>query len=187
MFKRTLFDMNLEKNLIDNVLECEVKLGHSDIPLTFFYPASELCELLKCSSDMLTEAISDFRKSVMNTLGDVTVSEVKSEKGRYGITVPVTGVNWISKNYKVSDFVKAFVEHISSYEASVTSVTSLFKSFSDSVEIKKLCETETAIWFTDYNIDPYVYFLEQNDFGLEYHRYTHEAYEASLKEHHHHG
>ena len=38
----------LERNLIDNILESEVKLGCASTPVTFYYPESSLNELLDC-------------------------------------------------------------------------------------------------------------------------------------------
>ena len=43
----------LERNLIDNILESEVKLGCASTPVTFYYPESSLNELLDCNNDEL--------------------------------------------------------------------------------------------------------------------------------------
>ncbi|WNV56574.1 DUF3877 family protein [Oscillospiraceae bacterium NTUH-002-81] len=35
-----------------------------------------------------------------------------------------------------------------------------------------------GFWFADGQPDPYVYHVEVDDFGLEYHRFTRKSYEA---------
>ena len=35
-----------------------------------------------------------------------------------------------------------------------------------------------GFWFADGQPDPYVYHVEEDDFGLEYHRFTRKSYEA---------
>ena len=61
----------------------------------------------------------------------------------------------------------------------------LFKSYDSKVITRRENDSEIAIWFEDDSIDPYVYFLEENDFGLEYHRYTKKAYEEAMNNHNH--
>ncbi len=43
----------LERNLIDNILESEVKLECASTPVTFYYPESSLNELMDCNNDEL--------------------------------------------------------------------------------------------------------------------------------------
>ena len=50
----------LERNLIDNILESEVKLGQACSPITFYYPESSLTELLDCSAGELPLKIAEF-------------------------------------------------------------------------------------------------------------------------------
>lgn len=169
--------MNLERNLIDNILECGVKIGQIDMAMTFYYPLSSLYELLEADSTNLDSKVAEFCEAIKDTLGLVKITEVKGEKGRFGINVPAAGVKWVNNNFEASKFCKEFVAKINSMDATVDEIISLFKSFDPDCVIDKVDEHETALWFTDDSVDPYVYFLEENDFGLEYHRYTKKAYE----------
>ena len=49
----------LERNLIDNILESEVKLGRPSTSITFYYPESSLTELLECGTNELDSAIDE--------------------------------------------------------------------------------------------------------------------------------
>ena len=56
-------------------------------------------------------------------------------------------------------------------------VCQVFYDFSGEVTIEKVEEREWGIWFTKGDIDSYVYYVEEDEFGLEYHRFTKEAYQ----------
>lgn len=175
--------MTLEQNIIDNILECEVKIGHNSVQFTVYYPNDSLCELLDCDEDNVIDALSTFKSNVRDTLGDVVLATAQDGSGRVGITIPASGVDWVSSNYKPSDFSVAFISMIKSFEATEENIISLFNSFDSNVVIERENEAEFAIYFSNESIDPYVYFIEQNDFGFEYHRYTREAYKRAMHNH----
>lgn len=175
--------MDLKQNLIDNILECEVKLGPMEMSMTFYYPQSSLCELLDTTDSMLLEAIEKFCVEVKDTLGPVKIAELPSEKGRFGIKIPKEGVKWVSSNYTASQFVIDFISKIQTRGIHIEDIIMLFKSFDANVVIiddHETCddhdERAVALMFDNDSIDPYVYKIEENAFGLEYHRYTKKAY-----------
>lgn len=174
--------MNLETNLIDNIIECEVKLGHAHTPISFYYPKSSLLELLDCSEADFLSCAEAFVKGIKNTLGEVTISEVKSEPGRYQVTVSADGVDWVSLYYKPSDFIKRFAVDIHKTGNTLCGILETFKTFSNDIVVEKVKENEWGIYFLDDSIDPYVYYIEENSFGLEYHRFTHKAYRLLLED-----
>lgn len=169
--------MDLERNLIDNILECEIKLGHASLPVSFYYPCRSLLELLQCKEEQLPAAIKIFQQKQQGRLGDVVIEELVSEKGRYVITVPASGVDWVSTNYQPSEFMKLFVAEITNPNNDLQDILKVFQRFSANIEVKEISEEEWAVRFCDSSIDPYVYHIERNFFGLEYHRFTQEAYE----------
>ena len=159
----------LERNLIDNILESEVKLGRASTPVTFYYPESSLNELLDCDSDGLSMAIAEFRRNANNHLGNVVIEELSKEKGRYMIKIPIEGLDWVHQNFKPSDFMKDFICNIRKTDNTLENISELFYRYSLDVEIKKIN-------------DPYVYHIEQGIFGLEYHRFTKESYKEMSTE-----
>ena len=70
-----------------------------------------------------------------------------------------------------------FVKEIKRPGNSIENITRLFLKYSKDVVVKENGENEWAIYFMDETTDPYVYHIEQNVFGLEYHRFTRAAYE----------
>lgn len=168
--------MDLERNIIDNILECQVKLGMADLPIRFYYPQASLIELLECSNETLNQEIEKFKKKVCNSLGRLEIVELKNEKGRYGITVPVEGIKWVYANFTPSEFMQAFIAGIKSPGITLEEVIHIFKRFSDQVNVNQVNDHEWAVSFENPDIDPYVYHIEKDCFGLEYHRFSHKAY-----------
>lgn len=169
--------MTLKQNLIDNILECEAKLGFAKIPISFYYPKSSLTELLNCEDGDLASAIQKFQTDEMDKFGQVLIHELINEKGRFEVTVPQTGVEWVHENYRPSEFTFAFVKLIKEPGKTISDLINLFRGFSEAVDVKKMSDTQWSICFEDESIDPYIYHIEQNVFGLEYHRFTRKAYE----------
>lgn len=169
--------MDLERNLIDNILECEIKLGHASLAISFYYPKNSLFELLDCIEQDLDKKIKEFQEKELEKLGYIEIKELPNEKGRYGVTIPAKGVDFVSSNYVPTDFMKSFVHEIKKTGSTLDSMKKFFEQFSEDVVVEKVNNEEWAIWFQDESIDPYVYYIEQNLFGLEYHRFTKKAYE----------
>ena len=140
--------MDLERNLIDNILECEIKLGHASLPVSFYYPCRSLLELLQCKEEQLPAAIKIFQQKQQGRLGDVVIEELVSEKGRYVITVPASGVDWVSTNYQPSEFMKLFVAEITNPNNDFRDILKVFQRFSENIEVKIFRMFETLSRYT---------------------------------------
>ena len=170
----------LEQNLIDNILECRVKLGDADTQISFYFPLSSLAELLECSPENIDSSIREFRNNEQGRLGFVQFEECSNEKGRYAVTIPLEGINWVQENYQPSDFMKDFINEIRKPANTFDNLIKVFHKYSPDIDVKDISATEHAICFRDMTIDPYVYYIEQNMFGLEYHRFTRESFKKLI-------
>ena len=74
--------------------------------------------------------------------------------------------------FRPSDFIGEIHRPYNTLEG----IAEVFHKFSSDVIIDKVNADEWAFSFADEGIDPYVYHVEQNVFGLEYHRFTRGAY-----------
>lgn len=174
--------MDLEKNLIDNILECELKLGYANTPICFYYPITSLMELLGCEEIGIDSAIQQFQERELTRLGKVIIKEQANEKGRYAVTIPVDGIRWVHTHFQPTDFMRLLISEINRPGNSLEDIVKIFTHFSSEVDVKKVSEKEWVIGFVDESIDPYVYHIEENEFGFEYHRFTREAYEKTMGE-----
>ncbi|WP_104805349.1 DUF3877 family protein [Blautia marasmi] len=169
--------MDLKKNIFDNIKECEIKIGYREEDMNLYYPKESLQELLLTAEENLSQAIAAFCESAGQELGGLTIKETE-EKGRYCVHVPSEGVRYVHENVNDSPFLKAFLEEIFNPGNTVDDIVNIFKRFSQDVAVEKIHEHEWGISFRNPEIDPYVYYLEQDEFGLQYHRFTKKAYDA---------
>lgn len=103
--------MDLKKNILDSVKECEIKLGYRQEAVSLYYPKNVLKELLTATDDNLQDKISEFCQSAAEELGEVCIVETQ-EVGRYQIVIPEKGVSYVHENVEASTFLKEFVENI---------------------------------------------------------------------------
>ena len=167
--------MNLEKNIFDTVKEWELKIGYRREDIRLYYPEESLLELLGTETMGLQEEIDRFCHKMYKNLGRVEIEETE-EKGRYCIKVSSEVVEYIHRNIPENVFLKTLLTVVTTPGKKLEDALAVFKKFSGDVEIEKIKEHEWAVSFTDPGIDPYVYYMEEDDFGLEYHRFTKEAY-----------
>lgn len=168
--------LDMEENIVDNILESFVKLGKADTPISFYYPISSLLGLLDCDKDHLNVAIDEFKKEMVNSLGDITIKELAYEKDRYEVRIPLKGVRWVRENYKPTPFTEEFIKIIQKPNQSIEEVLKVFNAFSQDIIVDELKSGTLAVSFKDKMIDKYVYLIEQNEFGLQYHRFTQKEY-----------
>lgn len=172
--------MDLKKNIFDSVKECEIKLGYRKEAISLYYPESVLKELLPATDDNLQEKIEEFCRSAAGELGRVQIAETQ-EEGRYQIVIPREGVAYVHENVKAGSFLKAFVENIYKPGMKKEDIIALFQQFSDGVIVEQAGENEWAVYFESPEVDAYVYYIEEDEFGLQYHRFTQESYRELMK------
>lgn len=69
-----------------------------------------------------------------------------------------------------------FISEIKKPGNTLEDMKALFYRFSPEIVVTKNTDAEWGLCFKDESIAPYVYHIEQNTFGLEYHRFTRVAY-----------
>lgn len=168
----------LEKNLCDTMKEWELKIGCSSEPLELYYPAETLSSLLQISKgdmQLLSEALEVFCEQVRERLGILKISRTGD---RFCIRIPKEGSLYVKEHIKANPFLIRFLEVINKPESSLTDVEQVFYEFSGQVVKKQEAEGEFVFFFQDPEIDEYVYCVEEDEFGLEYHRFTRADYQA---------
>jgi len=173
-------EMDLKRNILDSVKECEIKLGYRQEAVSLYYPKNVLKELLSATDDDLQECINGFCQSVARELGEVCIMETQ-EAGRYQVVIPEKGVAYVHENVEAGAFMKAFVENIYKPGMGRDGMIALFRQFSDKVVVEQAGEKEWAVYFESPEIDAYVYYMEEDEFGLQYHRFTRESYRELMR------
>ena len=170
----------LEKNLYDNILEAQVKLGYEGRPMSLNYTFSSLCHLAGAEKDKLEQTLSEFAEKVSPVFGDITFHTIN---GGYCITVPKEGTAYVYNDADGKEFIRAFIGLIRSHP-SMEEVIGLFREYSDNVAVIDMVndEFDKLVYFTDGKPDDYRYCLASEEeidgsTHITYHRFIKEDYD----------
>lgn len=168
----------LEKNIIDNIKEAQIKLGFDNRPMSLNYAESSLKNLL--GTDDVESALEDFSVSVADRLGEITFRKIKIG---FCVTVSEKGTSYVNSLDRF-EFIEEFVNTVRKHGISIDDVIAVFKKYSDNVVIeeKHNGEFDYLIYFADGVPDDYYYCitLEEEIDGhihITYHRFIKEDYE----------
>ena len=170
----------LEKNLCDNILEAQVKLGYDGRPMSLNYTTSSLCHLAGCDSGGAEDMLRTFIREASPRLGSITFRPVKDG---FCLTVPPEGTGYVNSSSDGNEFIRAFIGLIRSHPT-VDEVLGLFRSFSANVSITETDNEEFRylVYFTDGVPDDYRYCISAEEeidgsVHVTYHRFIKEDYE----------
>lgn len=170
----------LEKNIIDNIREAQLKLGYEERPISFNYLTSSLCHLLGTENIEGGELL-DFLTYTYPRLGKVTFSPIRDG---YCVTVSAEGTAYVHSHPDKSRFLIDFIETVRNHHNTIEDVFAVFNRHSGSVTIEELHneEFDYLVYFADGIPDDYRYCLTLEpcmDGGchITYHRFIPEDYE----------
>lgn len=168
----------LEKNLCDNILEAQIKLGYDGRPMSLNYTAASLRHLTG-AEDIETE-LNAFADEVSDRLGRLTFRSIRDG---YCITVPPEGTAYVHENSDPNGFLSRFIDTVRSH-TTVENVIGVFKEFSDEVEVREMDneEFQYLVYFKNGVPDDYRYCLTDEEeidgsHHITYHRFIAEDYE----------
>lgn len=173
--------MTLEKHVMDTMKEWQIKIGSFDSNIRLYYPKVSLCRYLNWNMDMdneqLSKSIEKYFAEEVKYLGNVTVS---AEQDRFCILVGKEGCDYVEKKVPEPEFLARFLEVLKSQN--MQDILNFFKEYAR--QHGTTCITtqedeeglETVVFFENEDVEPYVYFLDQNEFGITYHRFSKDDY-----------
>ena len=171
--------MNLEQNLYDTVREWQLKIGYQTEEMRLYYPEESLLELLDTTKEALPEKAKAFAAQMKRKLGEVQIIPTGKNDGRWCVCIPPQGVAYVWEHVPEPAFLKTFLAVIKAPGAKLSDVEQLFAATSSGQARSLQTEPDAkGFWFADGRPDPYVYHVEEDDFGLEYHRFTRKSYET---------
>ena len=158
----------LEKHITDTIREWQVKIGYEGGTMKLYYPAESLRRSLSLDeTEDLDAALAAFCKEVQPRLGTLAISAVKD---RYCMEIP--------------ELLQNLLQVITTPGNTMEQVRNCFSSYAEkmhtTVEENASEEHEMGhvFSFSDPSVDEYCYCVEENEFGLTYHRFSREDYEA---------
>ena len=170
----------LEKHIVDTVKEWQMKIGFQEGGMELYYPKKSLMEALEVREN-LHEALHEFKKAVRPRLVKIEISH-KGE--RYCLEVSEKGCRYIAEVIPKPEFLSRFLEVITKRENTMNEVRECFREYAKekgtaAVEKNEMVhELGRVFYFENEKIEEYVYCVEENEFGLTYHRFSREDYQA---------
>lgn len=174
----------LAQHMVDTVKEWQCKIGVRKEKMDLFYPLESLKELLQlepaASTEELEKTLTEFQKENESLFGKL---HFWKEKKRYGIEIPEDGVIHIAKTIPDPEFLKSFLKVIQNPASKMDDVCNCFQQFAK--EKEDVLHQENMVhdglgsvfYFEKDSTERYVYCVEDDDFGLTYHRFTRKEYE----------
>lgn len=173
----------LERNICDNIIEAQLKLGYEKLPLSLNYTLSSLGNLLgrKMDAADMQYVLFQFALYVQPALGQLTFRPIKDG---FCITVPEEGTAFVHENCGGDGFMKDFIDIVRGHCSSVEQVLDVFRKYSGNVSAEEVNngEFDYLVRFSDGIPDEYLYCLsveEEIDGSVHvtYHRFIKEDYE----------
>lgn len=188
--------MDLKKHIFDTIKEWQLKIGYREGSMKLYYPGESLAFLL--GSDILSveAALSAFCDEMEPQIGKIKVSGTYE---RYCLDIPAKGCAYVAEGVAEPEFLKLFLGELTKPGSSMEQIRACFQEYarrkgtvyveeiikSDNGQGTSHADTHThsglAFYFEAADVEEYVYWVEENEFGLTYHRFTREEY-RKLKE-----
>lgn len=174
----------LAQHMVDTVKEWQLKIGVRKEKMDLFYPLESLKELLKlektATKEQLEQALTLFQEENRALFGTL---HFWKEKDRYGIEIPEEGVIHIAETIPDPEFLEKFLKVIQNPSSDMEDISNCFQQFAndkgDVLHQENMVHDGlgSVFYFEKDTTERYVYCVEDDDFGLTYHRFTRKEYE----------
>ena len=173
----------LERHIIDTIKEWQMKIGYKEENMRLYYPDVSLIGMLELpdgtTEKELKKNLAVFAEIVSERLGQIEISNVGD---RYCLNVPPEGCKYISEKIPDSELLKNLLVVLDRRENDMDQVRKVFQDYA--TEHQGICVEEDheneglglVFYYTSEETDPYVYCMEQDDFGITYHRFSRSDY-----------
>lgn len=179
----------MAQSLIDIIKEQQAKLGYRKEVVRLYYPMSSLVhffendEKLKYSTlsengfseNGLLEILSNIPSEITDKLGKITVT---SHNERFCIEIPEQGSEYVHEHTAENEFINELIKLVAQHGCTKEEIISLFRKFSDDIEIKEMDGTEFDFYVRFLNDENNSYYYCFHDEGLHmiYHRFLPDDY-----------
>lgn len=175
----------LEKHIIDTVKEWQMKIGCQEGGMNLYYPEDALVELLEVTEEQLASALAEFAADAAPRLGQLQISH---EGKRYCFVVPDKGCAYVAQEVPDSEFLRKLLQVITTPGSHLDEVEACFSEYARSHGGSYVSEEAHhhglgRVFYFQWEQetppeaqDSYVYCVEDDEFGLTYHRFTQAEY-----------
>lgn len=175
---------NLEAMLHESI----VKIGYvKGQPVGIYYTEELLYHLLGIGEDdkIAEQAMINLKQFSMENEPEWGSIQYSKENGRFKLTVPAKGMEYVYEKNKENHFLEDLIETLKIPNVTINQVLSVFYRYSNDVICDKSDdeEFEYAVRFADSSIDPFIYCFTFDEMGQYYHRFTEFDYKNLTHQH----
>lgn len=173
----------LERNIIDVLVEQQIKLGYRNETIRLYYPLLSLNRFLQVDVGVeeMEKQLSVFCQDVEERLGQIELSR-KGE--RFCFCLPPKASEYAHSQMNNYAFLQDLVETVGYHGATLDDVLQVFHNHSSQVQVEPVEgeEFDYLVYFKDGKPDDYRYCISNHDLHVIYHRFTPEDYDDLVRE-----
>ena len=174
----------LERDLIDQIVELQVKLGYAYESTRFYYKVSSLNAMLgtdATSATALCELLEQSHALETSPLGEVRFGV---HEDRIEVRIGPEGSKYVHEQVETPAFLQDLIDlFIAKHHPSKQDIVSLFAKHSSTYVVDDMpqgSEFDYAIHFGDAAVDAHYYCFKEEMGHVIYHRFAKEDYERLL-------
>ena len=171
--------MTLEKHIVDTMKEWQIKIGSFDSNIRLYYPKVSLCRHLGLEDTIENEKLREKVEQYLLEIQYLGAVNVSKDGDRYCIMIDKSGCDYVEKNIEEPEFLVGFLNVLKKQK--MQDVINYFAEYAlkNNTELKMEKEEHgVVLYFENEKADAYMYCIDENEFGITYHRFTREDYEG---------
>ena len=177
--------MTLEKHIVDTIKEWQMKIGVSKEVLRLYYPKESICLYLQLPENTENALLQQKTESYIREHASyLEGTRVSYQKDRFCVAVSEAGSRYVAEHVELPSFLVLFLAAIKKQD--MEAVRSVFRDYAREhhgtyIEDREEDGLGTVFYFEQEELDAYAYCVEQDVFGVTYHRFAREDYERLLE------
>lgn len=173
------------RNLQDQILEAQIKLGYAKERMRFYYPLSSLNQMLHTNYLNILDMLSELEQNPLfqNTvLGKLTFAKAGE---RIEVSIPSAGVEYVHMHMEKPPFLIDIITLFGNHpHCSIEQICGVFEKYSRNYICKPMQETDEfdyVIYFKEPVMDSYYYCIKREMGHMIYHRFLKEDYKRLIE------
>lgn len=170
----------LIKNMVDQIVEAQIKLGYVKETFRVYYPLTSLNSFLGTEAGSIEEMLTLLNEEPAfsdTVLGKITF---KASRGRIEVSIPPEGTEYVYREVPVPDFLRDIIDLFGrNHHCTLDDIRRIFEKYSNNYVCEKMpdgMDFDFVLHFNDPDIDPYYYCIKEEMGHTIYHRFTETDY-----------
>jgi hypothetical protein len=172
----------LMQNMIDQMIEAQLKLGYAKESILLYYPVSSLNSLLETDYPDAASLCEALREN-FNQPCELGQLDFAIHSGRIQVGISPEGAQYVHEHIAIPQFLKNIIELFQTHHScSLDEILAVFARTGDYIceKMPEGSDFDFVLYFKDSSLDPYYYCIKMEMGHTIYHRFLKEDYEELL-------